>query len=205
MTADTRLHKLYNRARLDDRQVNELIGLASGIIADGLVNQLESEFLHKWLVAHVEASGNPVVGLLLNRVDQVLEDGALDSDEAAYLLETLTRFSAGDFELGETLKSSSLPLDEPPPRIVFPRKSFCFTGTFAFGTRKDCEQAVIKKGGAPCSLTKATSYLVIGAYATDAWAHSSFGRKIENAVEMRGKGVPIALVCEEYWVGELRQ
>jgi hypothetical protein len=47
MTDDTRLHRLYNRARLDDREVNELIGLAHGITADGVVTQDEVNVLHK--------------------------------------------------------------------------------------------------------------------------------------------------------------
>jgi BRCA1 C Terminus (BRCT) domain len=93
----------------------------------------------------------------------------------------------------------------PPPAIAFLGSCFCFTGTFAFGTRKECEAAVLAKGGVCKSLTHETGYLVIGAYATDSWAHSSFGRKIEKAVHMREKGSRIAIVAEPYWVGQLRQ
>lgn len=202
MTGDTRLHRLYNRARLDDREVNELIGLAHGIIADGVVTQDEVNVLHKWLVAHTAGACNPVVKLLLDRIDAVLADGVVEPEEARDIFTVLQQFSAGDFELGETLKSTTLPLDNPPPAIAFPGSCFCFTGTFAFGTRKECEAAVLTKGGVCKSLTNETGYLVIGAYATDSWAHSSFGRKIEKAVYMRERGSRIAIVAEPYWVGQ---
>ena len=201
--SDTGLHRLFNRARMDDRLVNELIGLAHGIIADGAVNQAEAEYLFKWIVANPEQTDNPVLRLLYGRVEKVLADGVLDPEEAADLLETLTRFCAGDFEIGETQKSTSLPLCDPAPAVSVGGSTFCFTGTFAFGSRKDCDKAVIDLGGIPGPLTRTTRYLVIGAYATESWAHSSFGRKIEKAVDMRSSGVPISINGEDHWVGHL--
>lgn len=194
------LHRVFSRARLDDRLVNELIGLSHGIIADGTVNQRETEYLQKWLVANVGASDNPIVANLLHRVNDMLRDGFLDADEAAELFETLRKFSGGDFELGELLKSTSLPLDSPPPEISFDQTRFCFTGTFAFGSRRDCEDAVERHGASAGSLTSKTDYLVIGTYATESWIHSSYGRKIERAVEMKHEGLPISIVGEAHWL-----
>ena len=45
--ADRKVLNLYSRARLDDRAINELLGLAKGIAADGVVNQKEAEFFAK--------------------------------------------------------------------------------------------------------------------------------------------------------------
>lgn len=199
----TELHRIFSRARLDDRQVNELLGLAHGIIADGVVTQQEAEYLQKWLVANAGVSNNPVVANLLQRVNQMLSDRILDAEESRELLETLTKFSGGDFELGEVLKSSSLPLDEPPPEILFDQTRFCFTGTFAFGSRRECEHAVEKRGASAGSLTLKTDYLVIGTYATESWIHSSYGRKIERAAEMKEEGVPISIIGEAHWVEHL--
>lgn len=203
--SETKLHLLFNRARVDDRQINELIGFAHGIIADGIVNQAEAEYLFKWIAANASLTDNAVINLLYRRVDKILADGQLDPEEAADLLETLTRFCAGDFEIGEALKATTLPFCEPFPTIKFTNANFCFTGTFAFGSRTECENAVVELGGVAGSLTKKTSYLVIGAYATDSWAHSAYGRKIEKAVGMRADGVPISIVGESHWVGHLRQ
>lgn len=203
MTSDYIL-QAYNRARLDDRSVNELLGLAHGIVADGVVNRSEAEYLLKWLAAHAEVANNPVVAILMRRVREMLVDGVFDQDEQAELHDTLQRFAGGNFEVGELHKGTSLPLDRPAPRIEFPRRAFCFTGSFAFGSRRDCETAVALRGGSAGSLRKDTDYLVIGIYATSSWMHSSFGLKIKNAVDYRARGFPIRIVSEEHWAAALR-
>lgn len=197
------LRNMYGRARIDDRQVNELIGLAHGMISDGSVNQAEAEYFYKWLAANKDATDNPVVGLLFERVREYLIDDVLDDEEAAELLQTLTAFTGGDFELGEAQKSSSFPLCSPAPTVDFPDRRFCFTGTFGYGSRSACERAVESLGATAGSLTQATNFLVIGVYSTDSWAHSSFGRKIEKAVTMREKSGTISIIDEEHWKNAL--
>ena len=105
--------------RISSRQIDELIGIARGIAADGLLNQAEVEFLHKWLVANISISDQPVIRTLYARVRDVLSDGVLDAAERQEMLETLNAFSNRDFELGEVLKSTTLPLDNPEPALVF--------------------------------------------------------------------------------------
>jgi len=195
-----KLNQLFNRARLDDRQVNELLGLSHGLLADGKIDQTEAEYLQKWLVANQISNSNPIISNLLHRVNDMLSDGIFDDEEAKELFETLQKFSGGDFELGEFQKSSTLPLSDPPPNILFDATRFCFTGTFAFGSRRDCETAVKDKGAIAGSLIARTDYLVIGVYASDSWVHSSYGRKIEKALDMQAKGNDILIIGEEHWV-----
>jgi len=185
--------------RIQSRQIDELIGLARGVAADGHLNLAEAEFLQKWLAANADISDQPVVRVLYNRINEVLADGHLDDAEARDLLSTLNEFSNGDFELGEVLKATTLPLCDPAPDLTFEGKRYCFTGTFNFGPRRACEYAVAQRGGWAGSLTKETNVLVIGVYATDSWKHSSFGNKIIRACEMRDVGDPISIVSEEHW------
>jgi NAD-dependent DNA ligase len=191
------------RERISGRQIDELIGITRGLTADGQLNQAEIEFLQKWLAANSVISDQPVIHTLYRRVDEVLHDGFVDGDECAELLETLNQFSDRDFELGEVLKSTSLPLCYPSPRLSFPGVNYCFTGTFNFGTRQACHDAVEARGAAAGSLNKSTDVLVIGVYATESWRHSSFGNKIMKAAEWRENGVPISIVSEEHWQGHL--
>ncbi|MDP9415769.1 MAG: BRCT domain-containing protein [Pseudomonadota bacterium] len=197
---DEKLFNLYGQERISSRQVDELTGLARGICADGVLNQSEVEFLQKWLAANVGISGNPVIATLYRRVAEVLADGVADAREREELLQTLEAFSGNDIELGETLKSTTLPLCDPAPVLTFPDKTYCFTGTFNYDVRQKCEQAVVDRGATCGSLTRRTKVLVIGVYATESWKHSAFGHKIMKAAEMREAGVPISIVSEDHWM-----
>jgi NAD-dependent DNA ligase len=157
------------------------------------------EFLQKWLAVNASISDQPVIRTLYRRIDEVLVDGVLDADECAELLETLNSFSNRDFELGEVLKSTTLPLCHPAPELTFDAKAYCFTGTFNYGQRKHCEQAVVDRGGSCSGLSQKTDVLVVGVYATESWKHSSFGNKIVKASEWRDAGIPISLVSEDHW------
>lgn len=193
----------FSNERISSRQIDELIGLARGLIADGTINQKEVEFLQKWLVANGSVSDQPIIRTLYKRVTEMLSDGVVDHAESTELFDTLSRFSDGTFELGETLKSTSLPLNAPAPNLVFEGYTYCFTGTFNFGQRKLCEAAMIERGAMVGSLTKKTDFLVIGVYATDSWKHSAFGNKILQACELRDSGHRIAIVSEEHWAAHL--
>jgi NAD-dependent DNA ligase len=189
--------KRFNHKRVVDRNIDELIGFARGILADGKVDQNEAVSLQKWLIA-ISGYEHPILHNLLIRVNQMLEDGVLDDEESAELFETLNELTGSNFEKGEILKSTSLPLDKPEPEVVPNNSTFCCTGTFEAGTRKEIEEIIINNGGKPSRLNGSTNYLVIGAYATDSWAHSSYGRKIENALDYKKKGKDIKIISEHH-------
>lgn len=198
------LYNVYANERISLRQIDELIGIARGLCADGVLNDSEVQFLQKWLAVSVDLSGQPVIARLYELVDEALRDGLVDDDERAQLFDTLHALGDTTFELGEVLKPATLPLCSPPPDVSFPGMRFCFTGTFNLGRRQDCERAVEERGGYAGSLTQDTDYLIVGAYVTDSWKHSSFGNKIERAVEMRDeKGIPISIISEQHWAAYL--
>ena len=59
----------FNRKSIDDRQIDTLIGLSKGLIADGKVDQSEAEFLYSWLIQSRQTTDNPVIINLLSRVN----------------------------------------------------------------------------------------------------------------------------------------
>ena len=193
----------FNHRSVSDRQVDTLIGLCKGIVADGVVNQQEAEFLQNWLAANeIAVMSNPVTCTLLDRVDAMLADGVLDREEAEELLAALHSFSGEPPEVGEFIKTTGLPVDHPEPRVGFSDSTFCFSGTFAYGTRRECEALVTSLGGVnQKTVTRSLDYLVLGAYVTPSWAHESFGRKIEKAVSYRDdRGDPLVIVSESHWI-----
>ena len=196
---DSRKINAYHGGRLATRQIDELIGLARGLVADGKINAAEAEFLYTWLAANVDVAENPVIAILYRRVSEIMADGVADPDECAELFDTLHRFIDGDVAPGELLKPSTLPLCTPAPALQFEGQRYCFTGTFNYGQRKDCEAIVVERGGRVGGVAQSTNVLVIGSYVTDAWKHSSFGNKIVQAVEWRDVGFPISIVSEAHW------
>ena len=67
-----------------------------------------------------------------------------------------------------------------------------FTGTCAFGYRKECQNVIESLGGSNAKgITKNIDCLVLETYVTDSWIHESFGWKVERVVECRDAGFPI--------------
>jgi NAD-dependent DNA ligase len=201
---DDRFLNAVGYKRISTRQIDELIGMARMVAADGTISVQEAELLRNWLAANVAIVENPMIAGLYRRIEQMLADGNLDADEQCELLETLKAFTGGQIEQGEVLKATSLPLDQRAPALVFAGIRYCFTGTFMFGKRQECEAAVEVRGASAGSLTQRTNVLVIGAYATESWKHSSFGTKILRAVDWRDRGISIAIVSEEHWKSFVR-
>lgn len=192
----------YRVKEVNERAIDELIGLCRGMTADGVINQKEAEYVYKWLVANESAVVNsPMLATLLLRIRDMLSDNLLDAEESKELFETFQNFTGSDYEIGEKTKSTSLPLDVPEPSLSFENKVFCFTGTFELGTRSDCHKLVEALGASVSkSITKKLDCLVIGKYATDNWMHSSYGRKIEKAVKYRDDGEKICIISEDYFL-----
>ena len=197
----------FNRKSIDDRQIDTLIGVSKGLLADGKIDATEAQFLYQWLTQSRQSTNHPIILNLLSRVEEMLGDGALDADEAVELFNTLQQVAGEPAEFGEIAKSSTLPLCVPEPDVVFSGRTFLFTGTCSFGTRKQCQEATEKLGGiCVSSVVKTLNYLVLGSYVTDSWVHETFGRKIEKAMQYRDSGLPLAIVSEAHWAtaGNLR-
>lgn len=190
----------FNRKGIEDRQIDTLIGLSKGLVADARVTPEEVEFLQGWLIQALQAAENPIIMNLFDKVDSVLKDGVVDESEAEELLAVLHQITGAPTVVGELARAMSLPINQPQPKIAFAGHTFAFTGTCAFGTRKECQNATEALGGISAkSVTWDLHYLIIGTYVTDSWAHESFGRKIEKAMGYRDKGASLAIVTEEHW------
>jgi len=195
---------VFNPEQMTDKATIELTGLCRGILADEVVTKKEADYLRKWMVAYgAAASETPMMRDLFQLVESVMSDDQLDQDEAVELAEALTIFLGDDFEIGEAGKTTRLPLDDNPP-IEFAGKKFCFTGAFAYGKRTQCQKAVRQRGGLfTSSPSKNTDFLVVGDYASVNWVHTSHGRKIERALEMKRSGYELYILDESVWKSAL--
>jgi len=189
----------YSRARINDKKVTELIGLLKGIVSDDRIEIKEVDFLVKWIAANQDVKNNPVVGKLFSDIHTCLSSQHENSIQLEKLLQIFKSFTGSEFELGEDVKSSAGFFDQIENELSVFGKRFAFSGTFLFGSRNQCEEAILERGGSVGNLVKATDYLVIGEYATDSWIQPSFGRKIEKAMEYKSKGSSLMIVAESDW------
>lgn len=197
----------FNRARRAERDLSEMLGLAKGVLADGVVTEAEAELLRNWAAHHPDAVEQWPVNALKARLDHIFADGhvhELERRDLSALLQSIVGGKAGVI-VGEDA-ATELPIDRPAPPLVWPESLFVFTGKFAFGTRQDCQRHAVRLGAicAP-NVTRQTTYLVIGTFGSRDWVHTPFGRKIEQAVKYRAAGVRLAIVAEEHWVTALEE
>lgn len=195
------LERRFSTARLKDRAIDELIGLGKGIIADKSINQHEASFMLDWLEANEHALDKWPANVLYRRVKEMMADGKLDENEKLELLTLLQETVGGVIFLERAEnETAALPLTRPEPEILFSGKCFCFTGKFVYGSRAKCQEAVVCRA-ATVSATpgKTLDYLIIGSVGSSDWIHSSFGRKIEDAVELRNRFGKLAIVSERHW------
>ena len=179
-----------NEKGLDPRHMDALVNISKGIVADGVVNQKEAEFLLDWM-EQTPALRGPLIDGLFERLSTSLDDGFLDANEAADLLNMLNEFAGASRDDGDFVKTR-MPIDDPPPPVCFEGKQFMFTGVFMLEDRKWLESQVGVLGGKHVKgsrVSRRLNYLVIGSRASDLYKHGNYGDKIEGAVQRRdGEG-----------------
>ena len=192
-------------SRVVDRSIDELIGLCKGIMADGVVMQEEAEFLLEWLNTNRHAANQWPANVIYPRLQQFMEDGVLDAEEERELFLLLSDMGGRTKTMPDAQSPATrLPLDAPQPAVEIEGNNFVITGRFASGNRKVVAREIITRGGrVTASVTKNTDYLVIGDIGSRDWIHSTHGRKIEKAIELRNDNRPIAIISEEHWVSFL--
>lgn len=191
-------------ARLLRRGTESLIGIASGMIADGELNNREIQFLSLWLSENQALATTWPGEVIYKRVREVLADGVITEDERDYLQTSLTELVGGAFCDDGAIASAATDLPVDVNAVVeIPSSAFCFTGQFLFGTRSACEQTVTQRGGRIASVGRKLDFLVIGELSSRDWKYSSFGTKIESAMKLKQEGVPMAIVTEAQWVRAL--
>ena len=195
----------YYGRRLDGKLANELLGIARALIFDGIVSEDESRLLREWLHAHPAAVASFPGRELAQRLHLMYRDGVADEEERAELklyLESLVGVPRGESPAQDWTTQS--PFDDPAPPVDATGRSFCFTGTFAYGKRTKCIAVIEERGGISLPrVTRELDFLVVGEIGSDAWLTSSYGRKIETAMNHRSKGHPIRLVRESHWLQQL--
>lgn len=198
---------VLNAARRTVRDAAELLGIAKGVLCDGVVTADEATLVNQWLLSHPDVENDSVLRLLAARVRHIFSDGRVDEDERQELKVLLDDLVGGRAAL--TLgydAATALPLDKPAPLMCYGADEvYVFTGRFAYGTRRQCAKEITQRSSTvEDNVTRRTSFVVIGSFGSRDWMTSSYGTKIRRAAELRSSGFAIRLVSEDHWAGSLR-
>lgn len=183
---------------------DQLAGVCKGILCDGVVSDEEARFFHEWVKAHTTPETPWPFGEILARLESIFSDGVVSEDEREDLAAIMREIVGSGTERQPALAedtATALPLDNPAPAVIdFVGREFCVTGKFAFGARKKVTEAITARGGACNDVPRqGTHYLVIGFFASKDWKFSSYGTKIQRALELRDSPGGIKIIAEEHW------
>lgn len=191
---------------LGKNQILILLGILSGIVADGNIEDNEVLFLSTWLAENKQLVNVWPVSIIKERILLILKDGIISQDEKNELLSLLQEISGNLFNKTGS-PSPDTPLTHKILSVECPvieGNLFCFTGTFLFGSRSACIKATVShKGRATDSLTTSVDYLVVGSHTTRSWKFGSYGNKIDQAVSWQEQyGKPL-IIDEPLWLKSL--
>ncbi len=189
------------------KSLNSLLGIVSGLVSDGELNDLEIRFLKIWCDENKHIANQYPANIIFRRVHEVLVDNVITAEEREHLLKELKIISGNDFSnSGAALPEHIENIFDDDPTVIHPKNEFVFTGGFMFGTRSACEAAAQHRGALVKSyITQNTNYLVVGSRTSPDWIAENFGRKIQKAVEMAQSGdYEISIVREADWAMSLK-
>lgn len=198
---DTREISVFLRqGAIKARNIDELIGICKGVVADDRVCEAEAKYILNWLEANKSVATEFPANVLYPRLVDMLADGALSDDESKELLEMLKAMTGEQGQCARANMSTGIAFDDPMPKLKFAGQELCLTGEFAFGKRKDVEARSAALGADLVkNVVKRGCVVVVGCLGSEAWLHSTHGRKIREAVAARDSGSPVVIVSEEHW------
>lgn len=184
---------------------NILLGIIQGIMADSKINDDEVLSLNKWL------TNNPLTSwpapIIKQKLEEILADGIITTEEKDDLKQLLSSLGANKLTTTGSVTGLTATFGTTTPEaITVQGKLFCFTGTFIYGNRSACENLVFELGGKSVkNISQKTDYLILGELPSKDWITSSYGLKIQAALELKNKGLDIKMLTEETWFNLIKK
>lgn len=179
--------------------IQELCGIIQGIALDGTIHNEELHSLWNWMEDNQALKNTYPYDEVYNLLVTILKDNKITLEEK----EEFLRFSNSILNLSNTDENTTLVSSlntgyfQIDPEITIQESLFCITGSSKKYKRKEIAEKIELYGGFLSNgITQKLNYLVVCAERNTCWAFTCYGRKIEEAVQLRKKGFPIAIVHE---------
>lgn len=186
-----------------------LSGFVHGIMADRELSDEEIFTLRNWMNEHESLRGIYPFDEIDSLLMCILQDGIIDEDER----KLLEAFFSNIIEFKDSLnlvesdfsslreKYSIQGICSVCPEIQFSGRNFCFTGQSYKCSRNEIASKILELGGTyKNSVSSKTDYLIVGNAGNPCWAFACYGRKIEEAMNIRKNGGKVQIVNEtDFW------
>ena len=186
-----------------------LSGLIHGIMADGELGDSEISTLRSWIDANDFLAGTYPFDEINSLLSVILEDKKITDDERNQLMAFFSNvidFSSSanlsEKEFAQLREKYSVGgICAVCPEIKFKGRTFCFTGESYRAKRLVMAETVRGFGGmVQSAVNRKTNYLIVGTAGNPCWAYACYGRKIEEAMQLRKEGVNVVIVNEtDFW------
>ena len=192
----------------ETQAIQSLHGLMYGILSDGVIKDTEIVELNKWLDKNKYLEALYPYDELNSLVFNFLADGVIDEDEQLILKTFFAPFvnlhngfvsQKIELEIGEVYEIKGYCAVDPS--IIFSEHFFCLTGEFVRSQQIEVENIIVSAGGiVNKNLSSKINYLIVGTNGNPCWAYSSYGRKVQKAMEWRKKGKKMQIIHEDdFW------
>ena len=189
--------------------LQKLQGIFHGILSDNKINDEEIFKLEEWIKDNNYLAGFYPYDEISTLLNSILSDNIISEDEINILKVFFSEFIDDsistniDFKEIEVLKQDYTieGICSTNPIIDFTDKLFCFTGASEKTTREGFKNIVTSLHGEfKSGVTSKTDYLIIGNAGNPCWAYSCYGRKVEQALNLRKKGKKVIIIQEnDFW------
>ena len=107
------------------KSLNSLMGILSGLVSDGDLNDKEILFLKTWCDENSHIADAYPANIVFRRVHEVLIDNVITDEERKYLLHELKTISGNDFtNTGSALPEHIASIFDNDPTVIFEGNEF---------------------------------------------------------------------------------
>jgi hypothetical protein len=180
--------------------VQQLMGLVAGIAADHVVPTVELRALQQWLDEWAALKGTwPYDECEAIAVDVLA--GSRHPAGREYLIQLAAELPIGGADDDRARPLTLAGICAVAPVIEFPGRLFVFTGDSVKAPRETMASHVRRRQGiVERGVTRATDYLVVSDGGNPHWTLACYGRKVEEAYNLRSEGFPLTIVAERnFW------
>lgn len=193
----------YRDIQDSDQQskLSQLIGILSGISADGIINDSEIEYLSDWLKQNKSTFRDWPASELVTRIQTIIADDYISNEEMQELSAIIQEVTGRNFSDSEFAHGMGIAfLEDNVESLELKGKNICFSGRFV-SANKSLLKAIAETEGAIIlpDVDHTIDILVLGSMASKDWLASEHGRKIQQVLNLKAKGRSVIIVTEKTW------